>query len=113
MVNAVPVYDRLFVEGLKDDAVYKIESRSYILNRKDFGRHVTPSSDSQKDRNKDLEKILVEEDGFKSYIQKYTASGIALKEGIFLDPLYLGTGYEKHIRIPLDYGSDIYLIKEK
>ena len=113
MVNAVPVYDRLFVEGLKDDAVYKIESRSYILNRKDFGRHVTPSSDSQKDKNKDLEKILVEEDGFKSYIQKYTASGIALKEGIFLDPLYLGTGYEKHIRIPLDYGSDMYLIKEK
>ena len=113
MVNAVPVYDRLFVEGLKEDVVYKIESRSYILNRKDFGRHVTPSSDSQKDKNKDLEKILVEEDGFKSYIQKYTASGIALKEGIFLDPLYLGTGYEKHIRIPLDYGSDMYLIKEK
>ena len=113
LVNAVPVYDRLFVEGLDENKIYRIESRSYISDRKDFGRHVSPSKKQRSDKDKDLEKLLLKEDGFHSHVQKYTAGGSALKEGIFLDPLYLGTGYEEHIRIPLDFGSDMYLIKEK
>ena len=50
--------------------------------------------------------------GMEASIQEYQASGIALKEGICLNPLFLGTGYNDNIRIPLDYGSDMYEIKE-
>ena len=33
-------------------------------------------------------------------------------QGIGLNPLFLGTGYNDSVRIPLDYGSDMYEIRE-
>ena len=98
LVHTVPIYDKLYVKGVDENASYKVESRSYILNGRDFGRLFPPE---------------MREQSFPSFVQTYKASGLALKEGIFLDPLYLGTGYEKHIRIPLDKGSDMYLITRK
>ncbi|MCR4633083.1 MAG: alpha-galactosidase [Erysipelotrichaceae bacterium] len=104
-LSAVPVYDRLFVEELLPDKMYSITSHSFILDQKDLGRHVSPYEGSQ-------DEFLKKEGGFRSYVQNYEASGAALQDGIALDPLYLGTGYEKHIRIPLDNGCDMYLIDE-
>ena len=50
--------------------------------------------------------------GMEASIQTYEASGAALKSGIYLNNLFLGTGYNDNIRIPLDYGSDMYEVKE-
>lgn len=49
----------------------------------------------------------------RSSLRKYVSSGAALKEGLCLDPLYLGTGINKRVRCPLDYGSDMFIIKKK
>ena len=45
--------------------------------------------------------------------QVYEASGRALEYGISLHSLYLGTGYNDKLRLPLDFGSDMYHIKEQ
>ena len=54
---------------------------------------------------------LVRAEGSALHAGIGTMSGCVLN--IILDPLFLGTGYNESIRIPLDYGSDMYLIKEK
>ena len=51
--------------------------------------------------------------GMEASIQEYIASGKALEYGIKLNSLFIGTGYNDNIRIPLDYGSDMYEITEK
>jgi len=51
--------------------------------------------------------------GMEASIQEYSASGKALEYGLQLNTLFIGTGYNDNVRIPLDYGSDMYEIKEK
>ena len=45
--------------------------------------------------------------------EKYTASGSMLAEGINLAMQYEGSGYNGDIRMLADFGSSLYLIKEK
>ena len=95
--NAVPFYDRLHACGLEKEETYQILSRTYFFEADRYGKHI-PSKDPEKN---------------ESNQQEYEASGAALKEGILLEPLCLGTGYNEKIRIPLDYGSDMYVITKK
>ena len=46
-------------------------------------------------------------------VEYYTASGAALDEGINLAMQYEGSGYDPNLRILGDFGSNLYLIKEK
>ena len=48
-------------------------------------------------------------DGMESYI----CSGEALLSGIGLAMQYVGTGYDKDLRILGDNGSTLYLVKEE
>ena len=64
-----------------------------------------------------IDGILVNEvskyKGIEAPSMPYEASGSALENGISLHKLYLGTGHDEKLRLPLDYGSDMFLIKEK
>ena len=48
--------------------------------------------------------------GLRQETERYTASGAALLDGIRLQNLFSGTGYDKKLRLPGDFGSEIYLI---
>ena len=48
--------------------------------------------------------------GLRQAAEKYRASGAALLDGIRLQNLFSGTGYDKALRLPGDFGSEIYLI---
>ena len=112
IVHAVPVYDKLYSCGLEDDRIYSVSSKPYLHNLKQFGNlvnFVTPVKVNAQGR---LMETISRFNGMESPLQEYEASGVALKEGICLNPLFLGTGYNDNIRIPLDYGSDMYEIKE-
>ena len=102
-------FDKLTATGLKTDQLYSVCSRQYFHELSNSNNAGSVNEDIDTDTKEFLKKhpnLVLSE-------QYYTASGAALKEGICLDPLYLGTGNNKKIRIPLDYGSDMYLIEEK
>ena len=110
---ACPGRDRLDVPGLKPDKLYSIQSREQHLRISRFGglvKHIMP--------------IHLKPDGFilrtanKYYAMKdgtesYTASGAMLAEGINLAMQYEGSGYDSNLRILGDFGSSLYVIKEK
>ena len=41
-----------------------------------------------------------------------TASGAALMSGIYLLPIFQGTGYDKNQRTQTDFGSEVYVMEE-
>jgi hypothetical protein len=59
-----------------------------------------------------LVEMITKFKGMEASIQDYEASGKALRSGIYLNNLFEGTGYNSNIRIPLDFGSDMYEVKE-
>ena len=111
--TACPGRDRLDVPGLDPEKLYSVDSRGQHLRISRFGglvKHIMP--------------IHLKPDGFilrtanKYYampdgMESYTASGAMLEEGINLSMQYEGSGYDPNLRILGDFGSSLYIIKEK
>ena len=111
--ESCPGRDRLNVPHLDKDKTYTVESNEQYLRIARFGgliKHITP--------------IYLKPDGFilrtvnkyyamKDGAERYTASGAALDEGINLAMQYEGSGYDPALRILGDFGSSLYIIKEK
>ena len=113
MTHAAPEADRLYVKGVEEEKEYIVTSRPFTFEISRFGNlinYILPVRVNARG-------ILVNEVGKRKGIEKpsevYEASGSALAGGIALNTLYLGTGYNEELRLPLDYCSDMYLIKEK
>ena len=111
--TACPGRDRLNVIGLEPDTIYSVESRDQHLRISRFGgliKHIVPiqlRGDGFILRT--VNKYFAMKDGKESY----TASGAALSEGINLAMQYEGSGYDPGLRILGDFGSSLYVIKEK
>ena len=112
LVHAVPVYDKLYLHETKEDRMYRIESKPYLHNLRQFGHLINFVSPVKLNADGKIVETLSKIKGMEASIQTYEASGAALKSGIYLNNLFLGTGYNDDIRIPLDYGSDMYEVKE-
>ena len=112
IVSAAPEYDKLIVPALNDESTYQITSRPYLHSLHSFGHLLNYVSPIKLDGNGHIITAVSKRKGMEAANQYYTASGAALKSGIYLNTLFLGTGYNKNIRIPLDYGSDMYEIRE-
>jgi alpha-galactosidase len=111
--SACPGRDRLDVPGLEADKLYTVTSNEQFHRIRRFGglvKHITP--------------VHLKPDGFilrtvdkyygmKDGVECYTASGAMLAEGINLAMQYEGSGYDPNLRILGDFGSSLYLIKEK
>ena len=111
--DSCPGRDRLNVPRLDEEKIYTVESNEQYLRIARFGgliKHITP--------------IYLKPDGFilrtvNKYFamtdgkENYKASGAALSEGINLAMQYEGSGYDPNLRILGDFGSSLYIIKEK
>ncbi len=111
--TACPGRDRLDVPGLDHEKMYTVSSKEQSLRISRFGgliKHITP--------------VHLKPDGFilrtvnkyfamKDGREDYTASGAMLAEGINLAMQYEGSGYNPDLRILGDFGSNLYIIKEK
>lgn len=113
LVHAVPFYDKLYVRGLDDNRIYTIKSKSFIHNIRQFGHLINLVSPVKVNADGMLVGNISKIRGMDASAQLYQASGAALKEGLCLNPLFVSSGYNNYIRIPLDFGSDMYVIKEK
>ena len=111
--ESCPGRDRLDVPGLIPDKMYSVESCEQFLRISRFGgliKHITPvhlKPDGFILRT--VNKYFAMKDGRESY----TVSGAELAEGINLSMQYEGSGYDPNLRILGDFGSSLYLIKEK
>ena len=54
-----------------------------------------------------IDKFYMLPDGEESF----TATGQALSEGVPLHTRFIGTGYNKNVRMLSDFGSDLYYIR--
>ena len=112
LVHAVPIYDRLYAKGLKEKGIYGIISKPYQHNLKQFGHLVNFVSPVKLKTDGKIFRSIAWVKGLDASAQTYQASGAALDDGIVLNTLFIGTGHNEDIRLPLDYGSDMYEIKE-
>lgn len=110
LVHAAPAFEKLPADGLDAAALYEVESLPALLRISDFGgliKHALPV------KLRPGGAILRAADsltGLRQDKERYTASGAALMDGIRLQNLFSGTGYDKALRLPGDFGSEIYLI---
>lgn len=110
LVHAAPAFEKLPADGLDAAALYEVESLPTLLRISDFGgliKHALPV------KLRPGGAILRAADslaGLRQNAERYTASGAALMDGIRLQNLFSGTGYDKALRLPGDFGSEIYLI---
>ena len=100
------------MKGLDDDKNYIVESRDYQLNIKQFGNLINYILPIKVNSEGVIINEVSKRMGMKASKQIYHASGKALRAGIILNSLFLGTGHNDELRLPLDFGSDMYLIKE-
>ena len=111
--SASPGRDRLDVPYLEPDKLYTVESRDQYLRIRGFGgliKHITPVRlNNEGFIMRTIDRHFAMKDGK----EKYTASGSMLAEGINLAMQYEGSGYNGDIRMLADFGSSLYLIKEK
>lgn len=110
LVHAAPAFEKLPADGLDAAALYEVESLPALLRILDFGgliKHALPV------KLRPGGAILRAADsltGLRQDTERCTASGAALMDGIRLQNLFSGTGYDKALRLPGDFGSEIYLI---
>ncbi len=111
--TSCPGRDRLDVPGLDAEKLYTVESNTQYLRIKRFGgliKHITPVHLNPNGFIlRTVDRYFAMCDGRESY----TASGAMLEEGINLAMQYEGSGYDPNLRILGDYGSSLYVIKEK
>ena len=113
LVHAATELDKLYVYGLSEEEDYTVTSRDYTHNIEAFGQLINHTLPVKVNANGILVKEVGKRKGMEAAKQEYHASGNALSQGIPLSNLFLGTGYNKDLRLPPDFGSDMYLIKEK
>ncbi len=112
LVHAAPGYERLKVSGLEEKAHYRVTSLEQAIRIGQFGsllKHVTPVNI---DPNGQLLRLADRHITLPGGKEEQILSGGALMSGIYLRPLFRGTGYDTAQRTQGDFGSDLYIIEK-
>ncbi len=112
LVHAAPPYEQLRLTGLQPDRRYRVSSLAQGLRLGQFGsllKHVAPVNI---DPNGLILHTVDRYFTMPQESEELTASGSALMQGIFLKPLFRGTGCDQTQRNQGDFASDVYVIQE-
>ncbi len=111
LIHAAPGYE--YIKAYVPEGRYSIKSRVQTLRVGSFGpllKHVTPVEFNPNGRVVDIaDKNYRMEDA----VFKAECSSKALEAGIPIMNLFTGTGYSDKIRAQKDFGSNVFVIKEK
>lgn len=110
LVHAAPAFEKLPADGLDAAALYEVESLPTLLRISDFGGLIKHALPVKLRPGGAMLRAADSLTGLRQDTERYTASGAALMDGIRLQNLFSGTGYDKALRLPGDFGSEIYLI---
>jgi alpha-galactosidase len=108
LATAAESGDRLVVTGLTE-GMYKVRSRPQRLYLERFGglvNHILPMKLNPGGLVLHTANKLY---SLNSCIEDYICSDAALRAGIPLTNQFSGTGYNENIRMPGDFGSDLYI----
>ena len=106
---AAPEADVLKAAGLAEGR-YHIASRVYTLNIKQFGHLINFVTPIKVNADGLVVREAAKRLGMEVPSEEYEASANCLEQGIILNNTFLGTGYNPKIKLPCDYGSDMYII---
>ena len=110
LVHAAPAFEKLPADGLDAAALYEVESLPALLRISDFGGLIKHALPVKLRTGGAILRAADSLTGLRQDTERCTASGAALMDGIRLQNLFSGTGYNKALRLPGDFGSEIYLI---
>lgn len=111
--HAAEGYDRLPVAGLDKSARYTVQTRPQGLRIKNFGaliHHILPFRVHPEGilvRTADANYMLPD------CVERYEGYGDALMAGLLLNNQFIGSYYNKHIRMLGDFGSNLYLFTKQ
>ena len=108
-----PGYDKLTVKDIDPNENYTIDSRPFKLDIEMFGQLIEQVLPIKVNAKGLLVREAGKHLGLDSGKQHYEASGKALRAGIGLNNVFNGAGYNENIRVPGDFGSEMYLIKDR
>ncbi len=106
-------HDMLKVIGLDEDTDYKVTTKPQRLYIKQFGELVKHLLPIDLDPNGFLLSQINKRYRLDDAVETYVTDGKVLKQGIHLNQQYMGTGYEKTIRVLGDFGSNLYVIEKE
>ncbi|MDO4563996.1 MAG: alpha-galactosidase [Clostridia bacterium] len=113
LADAAPPNDILPVKGLDAEAVYRVwtrEQRVYIGRFGSLIRHLIPlrlKADGW------ILRLLNRNYTLKDGEQRLEARGDQLMGGLRLNRQYIGTGYDKELRLWSDFGSHMYIFEKE
>ena len=110
-MQAAPESQKLPCAGLDTSALYEVESLPPLMRISDFGALIKHALPVKLRHDGAVMRTADKLAGLRQSAEKYRASGAALMDGIRLGSLFLGTGYDKALRLPGDFGSEVYLIR--
>ncbi len=112
LATAAESSDKLRVLGLKK-GTYTVRTRNQRLYLQRFGgllKHVLPIELNPEGA---ILRMANRHYSLRDSVEKYTCSAEALESGIPLREQFIGTGYDKNIRILGDFGSNLYITEKK
>lgn len=107
--RAADGFDRLRFTGLAPDARYRVRTLPQSLFLSRFGdliKHVLPAWLSPCGW---ALRLAGRHFCLNDCVETYEATGEALMGGVLLNDQFIGSGYNEHIRLLGDYGSNLYL----
>ncbi|MCI1892434.1 MAG: alpha-galactosidase [Schleiferilactobacillus harbinensis] len=110
-VPASPTYDRLPVTGLVANTLYTMDSKPQRLMIDRFGellKHVTPV---KLDPHGKIMTTASRHLSLPDAQEHYVGTGALLATGVLLVNQFMGSGYNKQVRMLGDYGSTLYVIQ--
>ncbi len=112
MTSASEGFDRLKILGLDPEAQYSVETKPQNLYVEQFGelvKHILPVPLNPNGAIlRFANRVYCLSDG----IEQYEGQGHAFESGILLNNQYMGTGYNKQLRVLGDFGSSLYLTEK-
>lgn len=106
-------YDRLFAEGLDEQAEYKVSVRECKISIKEFGNLINQVTPVKIKEEGILQAAVSKNFALDSEKEEYIVSGSALMyAGIKLNARFIGTGLGDGTRVMGDYSSRLYTIEK-
>ena len=112
MAIASEGFDRLKILGLDPSAQYTVETKPQNLYVERFGELVKHILPVPLNPNGAILRFVGRVYCLNDGTEKYEGQGRVFESGLLLNNQYMGTGYNKQIRVLGDFGSSLYLTQK-
>ena len=109
MERAAPGYEYLRMTGLEKNRRYAVANRQQKLRVGQFGALVKHIAPVDLDPNGVVLRTVDHRYAMDDGSESFSASGAALDWGVALNPRFMGTGYDKALRVQGDMSSYVYV----